>query len=89
VIEAVLGSQDTRVHLVESVACDAFVGARPLRGCSPMALAEELSVRPVPARTALYARHRPKMARKAHTRRWALEPSDGWDARSISRVASR
>ena len=32
------------------------------------------------------------MARKARTRRWALETirlSDGWDARSISRVESR
>ena len=57
-----------------------------------MALAADLFVRPVPTRATLYARHWPEMARKARTRRWALETirlSDGWDARSISRVESR
>src|ERR1700738_2174319 len=45
-----------RFVCLESVACDAYPGARPRRGRSAVALAEDLSVRPVPARTALYAR---------------------------------
>src|SRR5216684_5166991 len=77
---------------LESVACNAYVGRRPQRGRSAVALAEDLFVRPVPARATLYARRWPEMAGKARTRRWALETirlSDGWDARSISRVESR
>ena len=54
-------------------ACDAYVGAWPRRGSSAMALAEDRSVRPIPARATLYARRRPEMARKA--RLWALEPT--------------
>jgi hypothetical protein len=64
-------------------ACDAYVGAWPRRGSSAVALAEDRSVRPIPARASLYARPRPEMARKARSRRWAL------DARSISPVESR
>jgi hypothetical protein len=60
---------------LESVACNACVGTRPQRGRSAVALAEDLFVRPVPARATLYARLRSEMARKARGRRWAMRTS--------------
>jgi len=62
-----------RFVCLESVACDSYAGARPRPGRSAVALAEVLSVGPVPARATLHARPRPEMARKARALHWALE----------------
>jgi hypothetical protein len=50
-----------------SAICDPQVDARPRGGRSAVALAEDVSARPVSARAALYARPRTEMAREAHT----------------------
>jgi hypothetical protein len=56
-----------------------FASPTPARGLdavrSEVALAEVFNVRPVPARASLYARPRPEMAREAHGRRPAVEPT--------------
>jgi hypothetical protein len=43
-------------------------GPQPPRGCPTVALAQDLSVRLVPARAALHARPWPEMAREARAR---------------------
>jgi hypothetical protein len=60
------------VHL-ESVACDPYADAGRRRGCSAVALAERVCVRPVPARATLNAWARTEMAREAWARRWVVE----------------
>jgi hypothetical protein len=58
---------------LESVACDPYAGAGRRRGCSAVALAERLRVRPVPARAMLHAWARTEMAREAWARRWVVK----------------
>ncbi len=70
-------------------ACDAYVGAWPRRSSSAMALAEDRSVRPIPARASLYARPRPEMARKARAQRWALEPTPVHNGRLGRRMVEK
>src|SRR5215510_14851490 len=52
----------------ESVACGPYVGARPRRSGSAVAVVEDLPARPIPARAKLYARSRPEMAGEAGQR---------------------
>jgi len=56
------------VILIESATGASNVGARSPRGRSAVALADDLSVRPLPARATLYARPGPEMAREARSR---------------------
>src|SRR5919106_2192178 len=62
-----------RFVCLESAACDPCAGSRLRLGRSAVPLADDLSVRPVPARATLYARPRPKMAGEARARRWAVD----------------
>src|SRR5918996_5304171 len=61
-----------RFACLGSVACDPYADAPPRHGRSAMALADGLSVRPVPTRATLYARSRPEIAREARARCRAL-----------------
>jgi hypothetical protein len=58
---------------LESVACGPYAGAGRRRGCSAVALAKRLCVRPVPTRAILHAWARTEMAREARARRWVVE----------------
>src|ERR1700731_518469 len=63
--------------------CYRYAGARPPRCYSALAPADDLRVRPIPARVTLYARPRPEMAREAHARPRSLKgASDGIMKRS-------
>jgi hypothetical protein len=71
------GHEKVLVHFrfvrVESVVRDPRAGPLPRRGCPTVALAQDLSVRLVPARAALHARPWPEMAREAQARRQVLK----------------
>ncbi len=72
-----------RFVCLKSAACDRYAGARPPRCYSALAPADDLRVRPIPARVTLYARPRPEMAREARARPRSLRgASDGIMKRS-------
>ena len=62
-----------RFVCLESVACDPDAGAQPRHGRSAVALAEDLSGRPVPAGAVLYAWSRPETG-EARALHWLLKP---------------
>src|ERR1700730_5860484 len=63
-----------RFVCLESVACDPDAGAQPGNGRSAVALAEDLSGRPVPVRSVQYEWPRPETAGEARALRWLLQP---------------